>query len=124
MDPNQTRLTAAQKRRGFVSPEDATPDTPRWRIVRTDKSARFPCGDLSRTVCYGRCTAFESVSESCVYAEFAVGNLRIQRLEKIDIAGELKYLTMTTHETVSGYVQMLGDARRFMPLDEEKQHVG
>ncbi len=62
---NQPKLS-----RAFVSPEDATPETPLWRIVHQGKSAPFAFGDRSRTVRDGRCTAFESVQEFRAFAEF------------------------------------------------------
>ena len=60
----------SELRPGSVSPEDATPETPSWRIVGTDKSARFTFGSRSGMIRYGRCTAFESASELRVFAKF------------------------------------------------------
>ncbi|MES2460897.1 MAG: AAA family ATPase [Armatimonadota bacterium] len=63
-------VTPSKPTRGFVAPEDATPETPLWRIVRTDKAARFTHGNRSGLIRYGRCTAFESASDLRAFAVF------------------------------------------------------
>ena len=63
-------VTPSKPGRDYVSPKDATPETPSWRIVGTDKSTRFTYGNRSGAIRYGCCTAFESVSELCAFAEF------------------------------------------------------
>lgn len=53
-----------------VSPKEASPDTPLWRIYHKDKEDVFTFAGKTRKVKFGRCTPFDSVEELKAFADF------------------------------------------------------
>jgi hypothetical protein len=59
-----------RKRPQYVAPENATPDTPIWRICLKDKEVPFVFEGRERTIKWGKPLRFETFEEFQAFAEF------------------------------------------------------